>query len=173
MILSHVVHKFDNKIVPLGESTYPFTVQIPAIIAQSMQTRETWGYYRAKIKYFLKLQLVPISTDLLNNEDGKCKIRARERILVSPLRPIVTDPQQNILHPIHKKVGIMSKNAYCDITVNKNFFMAGEMAYLWVRIDNSEATHACSLVVKHKHTLKIMLENRKSDKTFENKIERF
>ena len=116
---------------------------------------------------------MPISTDLLNNEDGKCRIRARERILVSPLRPIVTDPQQNILHPVHKKVGIMSKNAYCDITVNKNFFMAGEMAYLWVRIDNSEATHACSLIVKHKHTLKIMLENRKSDATFENKSERF
>ena len=67
----------------------------------------------------------------------------------------------------------MQRNAYCDITVNKNFFMAGEMAYIWVRIDNSECTHACSLIVKHKHTLKIMLSNRKSDKTFENKSEKF
>ena len=29
---------------------------------------------------------------MLNNEDGKSKIRARERILISPIRPVVTDP---------------------------------------------------------------------------------
>ena len=138
-----------------------------------MQTRETWGYYRAKIKYFLKVQIVPVTVDLLNNEDGKCKIRARERILVSPVRPVVTDPQQNILQTINKKVGIRSKEANCDITVNKNFFVAGEMAYIWVRIDNSDCGHACHLIVKHKHTLKIMQNNRKSSETWENKSEKF
>ena len=65
------------------------------------------------------------------------------------MRPIVKDPLQNILHVIHKKCGTLKRDAFCEITASKNFFVAGETAYLWVRIDNSLATHACSLIVEH------------------------
>ena len=107
---------------------------------------------------------MPVSIDLLNNEDGKCHIRARERILISPVRPIVNDPQLDVLHVLHKKTGALKKNTFCEIKVNKNFFMGGEMAYLWVRIDNTEANHACSLIIKQKHKLKINHKDAKCSK---------
>ena len=74
---------------------------------------------------------------------------------------------------MNKKVGIRSKDALCEITVNKNFFVAGEIAYLAVKIDNSDVNHACSLIVNHTHKLKIMLSGRKSSHDFVNKSERF
>jgi len=67
----------------------------------------------------------------------------------------------------------MRKDAICDITVNKNFFVAGEIAYLFVKIDNRNVDHACSLIVNHTHKLKVMLKNRKSSEFFVNKSEKF
>lgn len=110
---------------------------------------------------------------MLLNEDGKSMIRARERILISPMRPVVIDPQCNVPFLLDKSVGIMGRNAKCNITVNKNFYVAGEIAYISVDIDNSEATHACSLIVNHTHKLKIMLKKRKSSNFFINKSEKF
>ena len=110
---------------------------------------------------------------MLNNEDGKSKIRARERILISPMRPIVTDPQQFIPIAMNKKVGISSKDAYCNITVNKNFYVAGEIAYFNVNIDNRNISNACHLIVNHTHKLKVMLSDRESSKFFVNKSEKY
>lgn len=89
------------------------------------------------------------------------------------MRPVVTDPDQNVSHSIHKKVGIQKCNAYCDIIASKNFYVAGEMAYLQVKIDNSETTQDCHLIIKHKHKLRIMLPDLKEEQEFENKSEKF
>ena len=92
MVLSHVIHRFENNLLPQGDTRCFFNFQIPPILPQSLQTRETLGSIRAKIKYYFKVQVVPVEIKMLNNEDGKSKIRARERILISPIRPVVTDP---------------------------------------------------------------------------------
>ena len=90
--------------------------------------------------------MVPVQTDLINNEYGKCKLRDRQRVHISPVRPIVNDPQFNIVTPIHKKVGLIGgKMSNLDITMSKNFFLAGEMAYLMVNCDNSRVGSQCSL----------------------------
>ena len=74
---------------------------------------------------------------------------------------------------MNKKVGLVSKKAQCDITINKNFFVAGEIAYLAVRIDNSKVDNACSLIVNHSHKLKIMTSWRESSHIFVNKSEKY
>ena len=81
---------------------------------------------------------MPISTDIIINQWGKSKVRARERIHVSPVRPIVNDPCFNTLVTFTKKIGLLgNKTAPMQVTISKNFFMGGEMAYLMVNIDNS------------------------------------
>jgi len=42
-----------------------------------------------------------------------------------------------VIVPIAKKVGLASSEANVQITMNKNFFVAGEMAYLMANVDNS------------------------------------
>ena len=37
-----------------------------------------------------------------------------------------------------------------DVTMSKNFFLAGEMAYIAINIDNTACTDACNLIVSHK-----------------------
>ena len=110
---------------------------------------------------------------MLCNEDGKSRIRARERILYSPIRPIVTDPKSDILLVIRKTVGILEKPANCKINVNKSFFYAGEMAYIRVKIDNKKCSNACSLIVSHMHHLKIMLEDRQVSNRYENTTQKY
>jgi hypothetical protein len=171
--LPQVIHNFKDNILPFGESAYPFTFMVPPDLPQSMQTRETDGNYKGKLKYFFKVQVVPVNIDLLNDQNGKSQIRARERILVSPVRPVVTDPQCNVPVVLDKKVGFMERKSKCEITVNKNFYVAGETAYIWVNIDNTNATHACSLIVSHKHKLKVMMKSRKASEFFTNKKEKF
>ena len=48
-----------------------------------------------KMQYFLKVQLIPVDKALILNENGKSMLRARERILVSPERPLVVSPSFN------------------------------------------------------------------------------
>lgn len=94
---------------------------------------------------------MPVSVDLLNNEWGKCKVRDRQRVSISPVRPFVNDPQFNVMVPFEKKVGLIgSKMSRLQITMGKTFFMAGETAYLMVNIDNSACTDACQLQISHK-----------------------
>ena len=93
---------------------------------------------RLKLRYFFKAQIIPVSHDLINNGWGKSKIRARERVHVSPVRPIVNDPCFNVAIPFNKNVGLTGKEtATMQVVMSKNFFVAGEMAYLMVNIDNS------------------------------------
>ena len=106
---------------------------------------------------------------MLCNEDGKSKIRARERILYSPVRPVVTEPLADILLNINKTVGMKSTLVPCEITVNKNFFVAGETAYIKVKVDNSKCTHACSLIVSHTHQLKITQQDQRTSNKYQNK----
>ena len=40
--------------------------------------------------------MVPINSDLVCDDDGKSLIRARDRVLISPIKPIVIDPRGNI-----------------------------------------------------------------------------
>jgi hypothetical protein len=48
--------------------------------------------------------------------------------------------------PFKKKVGLIrSKIANMEVTMQKNFFLAGEMANILVNIDNMRVHHACSL----------------------------
>lgn len=87
-----MIHKFDNSLLPLGQSSYPFSFQVPADLPQTLYFAERWAEFRCKLRYFFKASLVPVETDLLNNEWGKCKLRDRQRVHVSPARPIVHDP---------------------------------------------------------------------------------
>lgn len=117
---------------------------MPADLAQSVYFVERWAEFRCKLRYFFKAQIVPISTEMLNNEWGKSKVRDRQRVHISPVRPIVNDPQFNITVPFQKKVGLMGgKYATMSVLLSKNFFLAGEMAYLAVDIDNSQCGDAC------------------------------
>jgi hypothetical protein len=80
------------------------------------------------------------------------------------VRPVVNDPQFNVMVPFEKKVGLVSsKKANMQITMSKNFFLAGEMAYLAVNIDNSACSDPCSLVISHKSKLKLYQNWRKYD----------
>ena len=79
------------------------------------------------MKWFLKAQVVPVDTKLLNDEWGKSQLRAKERILISPTRPTVFDPQFDIPIDMSKKVGLIGgKKATMKVTFQKSFFLAGE-----------------------------------------------
>ena len=81
---------------------------------------------------------MPVNVDMLINEYGKSMVRDRQRVHVSPIRPFVNDPRFDITGTIEKTVGLMSsKKAKMQVTISKNFFLAGETAYLMVNIDNS------------------------------------
>ena len=135
---------------------------MPADLPQSFYFVERWAELRCKLRYFFKAQLVPVNTDLLNNEYGKCKVRDRQRIHVSPVRPIVNDPQFNVTVPFSKKVGLMSsKTANMQVTMSKNFFLAGETAYLMVNIDNSQCSDPCSLEISQISKVKVYQSWRK------------
>ena len=99
---------------------------------------------------------MPVQTDFLNNEYGKSQLRDRQRVHVCPVRPIVNDPQFNVVVPFQKKVGLIGgKTATMDVTLSKNFYLAGEMAYLAVNVNNTMCTDACSLIISHKSKVKL------------------
>jgi hypothetical protein len=150
------VHTFDNSLMNFGQSSYPFRFEVPADLPQTIYFAERWAELRCKLRYFFKAQLVPVQTDLLNNEWGKCKLRDRQRVHISPVRPIVNDPHFNIAVPIHKKVGLLGgKMSNVDITMSKNFYLAGEMAYLLLNCDNSRVNNACTLQISHVSKVKV------------------
>ena len=72
------------------------------------------------------------------------------------MQPIVNDPQFNVAVPFEKSVGLISsKTANMQVTMSKNFFLGGEMAYLMVNIDNSQCSDACSLIISHMIKVKV------------------
>lgn len=156
----------ENNIVNAGSTSVPFSFHIPdnVNLPQSFYFAERWAEFRCKLRYFFKAQLVPVSVDLLNNEWGKCKVRDRQRVHICPVRPVVNDPQFNVVVPFQKKVGLIGgKMANMQVTMSKNFFLAGEMAYLAINIDNSLCKDACSMVLADKSKVKLYQNWRKYD----------
>ena len=82
----------NGNMLPHGHSSYPFQFAVQPDLPQSLYFVERWAKLRCKLRYFFKAQLVPVSVDLLNNNWGKCKVRDRQRVHISPVRPIVNDP---------------------------------------------------------------------------------
>ena len=153
---------FEQNLCPLGHTQVQFQFVPPADLPQTCYLAMRWKEIRAKLRWFFKAQLVPIDTELLNNGWGKSQIRDRQRIHVSPVQPIVNDPQFNLVVPFEKSVGLVSsKTARMQVTLSKNFFIGGEIAYLMVNIDNTQCTGACSLIISHKTKVKIYQNWRK------------
>ena len=153
---------FPKNVCPLGRTSIPFCFQVPADLPQSLYFAERWAELRVKVRYFFKAQLVPVSTELLNDEWGKSQVRDRQRVQISPVRPIVNDPQFNVTIPFTKKVGLIgSKTCNMTVVMSKNFFLAGETAYLMLNVDNSACGDACTLEISHKSKVKIYQSWRK------------
>ena len=75
-------------------------------------------------------------------------LRCRNRILVCPVRPIVNDPCFNTVLQFEKRVGLLgSQTATMQITLSKNFYIANEIVYLMVDIDNSQCDNECELIL--------------------------
>ena len=91
----------ENEMCPAGSTSIPFTFQMPnrVNLPQSFYFAERWGDFRCKLRYFFKAQLVPVSLLVVDNEWGKSKVRDRQRVHYSPVRPVVCDPQFNVLVP--------------------------------------------------------------------------
>ena len=97
---------------------------------------------------------MPISTDLVDGGMGQCEVRDRERVHISPARPVINNPQFNQVVPIFKKVGLVgSEVSVMQVTMQKNYYEAGEIAYLDVDIDNSACGDDCSLIISHKSSV--------------------
>lgn len=72
------------------------------------------------------------------DESGKSQIRDRVRVHYSSARPIVHSPMFNVEVPFEKTLGLSSdKIAKMNVTMTKSFYLAGEMAYILVNVDNS------------------------------------
>ena len=50
---------------------------------------------------------MPIDSSLVSDQDGKSLLRARYKIHVAPVRPIVNDPCFNVVIPFNKQVGLV------------------------------------------------------------------
>ena len=98
--LNQMIDLAEN-VCPAGQTSIPFSFHIPDSVnlPQSFYFAERWAEFRCKLRYFFKAQLVPVNTDLLNNEWGKCKVRDRQRVHICPVRPVVNDPQFNVVVP--------------------------------------------------------------------------
>ena len=60
-----------------------------------------------------------------------------------------------------------------QVTMSKNFFLAGEMAYLMVNIDNTACSDPCSLEISHKSKVKVYQNWRKYNCTRSHRKENF
>ena len=70
------------------------------------------------------------------------------------MRPIVNDPKFNEMLYLMKPVGPPgTKPISMNVTMSKNFFLAGEMVYLGINIDNTACGVPCSLIVAQKSDL--------------------
>ena len=72
------------------------------------------------------------------------------------MRPLVHDPRFNVVVSFEKKVGLInSKTATVEATFSKNFYLAGEMAYFVVKINNTMCSDACNLIISHKSMVRM------------------
>jgi len=157
-----MLYCFQNNLMNYGTHVIPFIFHVPTDLPQSLYFAERWAELDCHLSYFFKAQIVPVQTDLLNNEWGKCKLRDRQRVHVSPVSPIVNDPTFNCKILFQKKVGLIgSKIANMEVTMSKNFFLAGELAFMLVNIDNMQVQDACSLQISHVSKVKVYQNWRK------------
>ena len=92
--------------------------------------------------------MIPVGYDLLVNECGKSMLRARERILVSPQRPLIVSPTFNNELTFYKQCGLNEpKICRGKVKIPKSFYRGGEIAYFQLTLDNSEVGARCNLVV--------------------------
>ena len=147
---------------------------MPVDLPQTIHYTESGDDYRIKLRWFFKAQLVPTETNFVINQWGKSKLRCRERIHVSPVRPIVNDPCFNTVIPFEKKVGLYgSKTASMQVTMSKNFYLANETAYIMVDIDNSRCENDCELIISQKSKLKLYQNHHKESRNRSHKKEKF
>ena len=75
---------------------------------------------------------------------------------------------------MNKTVGLVTSD-FCDMFVNaqKNFFLAGEIAYFNIYLDNSKCRNPCTLEVSHKTKIKCNQESTRYSKTITNRSEVF
>ena len=115
-----------------------------------------------KLRYFLKVQILPVSFDLICDADYESQLRCEEPIILSPQRPIVVSPLSQVCVPFSKAVGLIStKYALCQVFVERSFYNGGEIANISVHVDNSKVKEACSLKVTHYTKIKCMQSGRK------------
>ena len=101
-----------------------------------------------KLQYFLKVNVIPVGYDLLVNECGKSMLRARERILVSPQRPLIVSPAFNNELTFYKQCGLHEpKICRAKVKIPKSFYRGDEIAYFQLTVDNSEVGARCNLVI--------------------------
>ena len=73
-----------------------------------------------------------------------------------------------------KKVGLIGKkDAKVDVKLQKSFYLAGETAYMYVEIDNTECKDDCNLIIGHHMKVKHMMKNRKASETTKERTETF
>ena len=89
-----IAHSFENKICPAGITTVPVRIELPPDCPRSQRAviHDYIDLTLCKLQYFFKAQLIPMDKSLVLNEQGKSMLRARERILVSPERPLIVAP---------------------------------------------------------------------------------
>ena len=49
-----MVHKFDSTLLPLGQSSYPFSFEVPVDMPQTLYFAERMSERRVKLRYFFK-----------------------------------------------------------------------------------------------------------------------
>ena len=100
-----MVVNFSDNIIPFGKSQYPFSFQIPPDLPMDVYFRET--DFWIKLRYFLKAQIVPVSLDLICDDDFESKLRAEEMVLISPAKPVIVNPQKQVSVGWRKAVGLL------------------------------------------------------------------
>ena len=71
------MHRFDNNTVPPGASNYHFAIDVPPSIEQSTHKVETWGTNNVRVKHYLRIEVIPLEADLIDEKDGHSKISVK------------------------------------------------------------------------------------------------
>ena len=69
-----MIVSFDGNTIPFGKSQYPFSFHIPPETPMDTYFRET--DFWVKLRYFFKAQIVPVSLDLICDDDFESMLRA-------------------------------------------------------------------------------------------------
>lgn len=94
---------------------------------------------------------MPVRISDVLDADGTSAFRTSTPIYVSPERPILNKAFFKNKVSIKKvKVGFSgNKTCRARVVVPKSFYNALETVYMTLKIDNSEVSNDCSLLVRH------------------------